>query len=211
MLECLDDFPLIAILRGLTPEKSVDVCHALIDAGILIMEVPLNSPNALVSLKYLSTSLPSHCLLGAGTVLTSEQVIACERAGAKLIISPNTNTAVIQQTISQNLYSIPGVATATEALTAVDSGASHLKLFPADTYGFNHIKALKAVLPSSVRISAVGGVNAFNMLSWLKAGSDGVGIGSCLFTPEMNLNDINKIARELVCARQQALEYAENL
>jgi 2-dehydro-3-deoxyphosphogalactonate aldolase len=208
MLECLDKFPLIAILRGLTPEHAIDVSQTLIDAGIHIMEVPLNSPNALISIEKLSNNLPSECLLGAGTVLTPKQVVACENAGAKLIISPNTDIDVIKQTVSRDLCSIPGVATATEALQATTYGANHLKLFPADTYGFNHINALKAILPPNTRIIAVGGVQTSNIHQWFKAGSDGVGLGSCLFKPDMSLNDIYNIAKDLVLARQQALEYA---
>ena len=207
MLECLDRFPLIAILRGLIPEQAVDVSQTLIDAGLQIMEVPLNSPNALISIKKLSQTLPSHCLLGAGTVLTSEQVLSCENAGAKLIISPNTDSAVIQKTVSRNLCAIPGVATATEALLAVSNGANHLKLFPADSYGFKHIKSLKAVLPSKTRIIAVGGVTASTISDWYQAGSDGVGLGSFLFKPGMNLNDTYRTAKALVDAREQLLEY----
>jgi 2-dehydro-3-deoxyphosphogalactonate aldolase len=208
MLECLDEFPLIAILRGLIPEQALDVSQVLIEAGIQIMEVPLNSPNALISIERLASKLSSDCLLGAGTVLKPEHVLASEQAGAKLIISPNTDAAVIQQTVTCNLCSIPGVATATEALKAVAEGANHLKLFPADTYGYKHINALKAILPVGTRIIAVGGVTASNLLTWKHAGSDGVGLGSYLFKPDMNLDAIYNLAKELVLIREKALENA---
>jgi 2-dehydro-3-deoxyphosphogalactonate aldolase len=205
MLECLDEFPLIAILRGLMPEQALDVGHALFDAGIHIMEVPLNSPNALASIKRLANTLPTKSTLGAGTVLTVDQVIACEQAGAKLIISPNTDEAVIRKSLELNLCSIPGVATATEALNATSCGANYLKLFPADTYGYNHIKALKAVLPERTRVIAVGGVTASNLSHWKNAGSDGVGLGSYLFKPGMSLSTVYDIAKGLVLAREQAI------
>ncbi len=205
MSDGLGKLPLIAILRGIIPNKAREVANVLIESGITIMEVPLNSPNALESIEQIAETLPDHCSIGAGTVLTVEQVRECDQAGAQIIVSPNTDEEVIRATVSRGLHSIPGVATATEAFKAIHAGANYLKLFPADTYGYSHVKALKAVLPVESKLFAVGGVNTQNLTDWHKAGCDGFGLGSFLFKPDMALSEIKHIALQLVSKREQLL------
>ena len=174
---------LIAILRGVKPDEVLGIGQALVDAGISIIEVPLNSPSPFFSIEKLAQKIGNSALIGAGTVLKPNQVLAVQNAGGKLIVSPNTNDAVIKCAKDLGLTSVPGFATATEAFTALDAGADGLKLFPAGAQGANTIGALKAVLPADVPMFAVGGVNHDNIDGFLKAGADGFGLGSNLYKP----------------------------
>ena len=174
--------PLIAILRGLQPSEAIDVGAALQSAGFGLWEVPLNSPNPLQSIAAMRQTHPD-VLVGAGTVLTVQQVRDVHAAGGQLIISPNCNPAVIDESVKLGLISLPGVLTPTEAFTALAHGAHGLKIFPAELASPAVVKALLAVLPQGTGIYPVGGIAPDNMAPWLQAGAAGFGIGSALFKP----------------------------
>jgi len=195
--------PLIAILRGIRPEEILDVAQALFDAGIRGIEVPLNSPEPLVSIQRLTDKYGADCLCGAGTVLKPEQVDAVARVGGKLIVTPNVNPAVIRRSAELGLHTVPGFATATEAFAALDAGATALKLFPASTYGVQHLKALRAVLPP-IKVFAVGGIGVRTMPEWIEAGIDGVAFGSEIYAPERPAADVGVRAKAIVEAWSQA-------
>jgi 2-dehydro-3-deoxyphosphogalactonate aldolase len=194
--------PLVAILRGVTHERVVEIAQALYDTGIRAIEVPLNSPEPFKSIKALSATFGARCLCGAGTVLSADDVLRVREAGGNLIVSPNVNAAVIAA--ARGLTVMPGFATASEAFAAIEAGATHLKLFPAMTYGAGHIKALKAVLPKTMPVYAVGGIGAGQVSEWVQAGADGFGFGSELFRPDYTLTDIAKRATLLVEALRTA-------
>lgn len=196
----LDDHiaPIIAILRGVAPSEVVDLGNALVDEGIRLIEVPLNSPDPLESIGRLHAAVGHRALIGAGTVLTTRAVKAAAAAGARFIVSPNTDTGVISCTVELGLESIPGFFTATEALAAAAAGARDLKLFPAHSAGITHIAAIREILPRAARIWAVGGINLDNFASWLTAGAVGVGIGGSLFRPGTTVDQMTMVARKLV-------------
>lgn len=196
----LAEVPIIAILRGIEPHSCVRVADVLYGAGIRIMEVPLNSPNAYASISMLCGHFAGACLIGAGTVLKATEVRQTHAAGGRLIVSPNVEVQVIREALELGLDFIPGVATATEAFLAIHAGATTLKLFPAATYGPAHLKALKAVMPTGVSIIPVGGIGALDVEPWLKAGSAGFGFGSELFKPTFSLSEIQQRASEIVAA-----------
>ena len=175
--------PIIAILRGVTPDEVVEVGEALYGAGIRVIEVPLNSPDSLESIARLSRAFGERCLCGAGTVLTPDDVRRVADAGGRLIVAPNTDPAVIERAVALGLVVMPGFATASEAFRALQAGARRLKLFPAATYGPGHLKALKGVLPKEVRVFAVGGVGPEALGAWRAAGADGFGVGGELYRP----------------------------
>jgi 2-dehydro-3-deoxyphosphogalactonate aldolase len=195
--------PLIAILRGVRPDEVLDVATTLFESGIRCIEVPLNSPEPLLSIRRLSERYGKECLCGAGTVLRPEQVDAVAEAGGKLIVTPNINPAVIRRGVQLGLQVVPGFATATEAFAALDAGATALKLFPASTYGVQHVKALRAVLPPT-KIFAVGGISLRTLPEWLEAGIDGVAFGSEIYAPGRPLADIRTRAEGIVSAWRQA-------
>lgn len=196
--------PLIAILRGVTPDAVLDHAQALSDAGIRAIEVPLNSPQPLASIERLTNAFGTTCLCGAGTVLTAAEVQAVAAAGGRLIVSPNMSPPVIARTVALGLEGLPGIATASEAFAAIEAGARRLKLFPAATYGPGHLKALKAVLPRDVAIAPVGGVGAADMALWRKAGAACFGIGSEIYKPGLAPDEIHRRAVELVQAEKAA-------
>ncbi|MEP7096900.1 MAG: 2-dehydro-3-deoxy-6-phosphogalactonate aldolase [Dokdonella sp.] len=189
---------IVAILRGVTPEAVTDIADCLVQGGIKTIEVPLNSPDALASIRLLHQRFASKASIGAGTVLTIEQVEAVAQAGGSLVLSPNMNVDVIRRTRQLGLTSIPGVATPTEAFAALDAGATALKLFPADVLGVATLKAWRSVMPADVRIYAVGGIEAGNAAAFLAAGAVGVGVGGWLYKPGRNLDELRKRANELV-------------
>ncbi|HEY6452335.1 MAG TPA: 2-dehydro-3-deoxy-6-phosphogalactonate aldolase [Steroidobacteraceae bacterium] len=198
---------LVAILRGVVPERVNGIATSLHAAGIRVIEVPLNSPDPLASISALAAlAADAHfdCLVGAGTVLDAEQVRRAHAAGARLIVAPNCEPAVIGEALRLGMQVMPGFATATEALTAIRAGARHLKLFPAVSYGPAHLVALRAVLPTEVGIFPVGGIGAADIPAWVAAGAAGFGFGSELFRPEYGLPDIERRARALVAALGQA-------
>jgi 2-dehydro-3-deoxyphosphogalactonate aldolase len=189
---------IIAILRGVTPEVVEPIGDALVDAGITIIEVPLNSPDPFVSIEKLSARQGERALIGAGTVLSSQEVDQVALAGGRLIVSPNCNREVIERALQLGLQSMPGVFTATECFTAIGAGAKSLKLFPSEIAGPKGLKALKAVLPPDVGLHAVGGVSATNLAEWKQAGASGFGIGSALYKPGDNAVTVAMRARGLV-------------
>lgn len=192
--------PLVAILRGVTPDEVSDIGEALFDAGITWIEVPLNSPDPLDSITKLVARLGDHAVIGAGTVLTTDDVSAVAATGARLIVSPNMNQDVIRLTKAKGMISLPGVFTATECFAALDAGADGLKFFPGDLIGPVGLKALKAVLPTTVTTYAVGGVSVENVPDWLAAGAHGFGLGSSLYKPGDSAQDVAKKAKAIVAA-----------
>ncbi|ASE38327.1 2-dehydro-3-deoxy-6-phosphogalactonate aldolase [Brevundimonas vesicularis] len=182
-IESLDALPLIAILRGLKPEEAVEIGEAIVAAGFRCLEVPLNSPEPLESIRRLRQALDGRALVGAGTVLNVAAAREVAEAGGQLIISPNTNVEVIAETKTLSLLSLPGFFTPSEAFAALDAGADALKLFPAEVAGPKGLKAVRAVLPAETRIYPVGGVDPDSMSAWRSAGASGFGIGSAVFKP----------------------------
>ena len=191
---------LIAILRGVTSDEVIDMATVLIDAGISCIEVPLNSPEALVSIGKLAETFGNQALIGAGTVLTRQDVDNVARAGGRMIVSPNCNPDVIQATKSHSMFSYPGVMTATECFAALEHGADGLKFFPSFLLGTAGLSALKAVLPATAETYAVGGVGPDNFKEWIDAGVTGFGIGTGLFKPGFTAEDVAKRARAIVTA-----------
>jgi 2-dehydro-3-deoxyphosphogalactonate aldolase len=195
---------MVAILRGLTPQRAPEVGAALLDAGFRCIEVPLNSPDPFDTIKLLAGAHGAQCLVGAGTVLTAAEVDRVHGAGGRLIVAPNCDPAVIRRALELGMRVLPGIATATEAFVAFNAGATDLKLFPAATYGPRHLKALKSVLPKQVRIYPVGGIGSQDIDAWLVSGADGFGFGSELFTPAYTLAELTKRARALFEALRAA-------
>lgn len=184
---------MVAILRGITPEEMLPVCEALRTAGIRLLEVPLNSPDALESIRRAAAKYHAagELLAGAGTVLTAQNVRDVAAAGGRFIISPDANPEVIRETKRLGLVSIPGFFTATEAFTALHAGADYLKLFPAGKLGPGYVKDLKAVIKAP--ILAVGGVDTDNIAAFLDVCA-GVGIGSALYKPGKTPAEIEQAA-----------------
>lgn len=191
---------IIAILRGITPPESINVCKALLDAGITMIEVPLNSPDALTSIVAAAAALGGRASIGAGTVLSAADVDAVARAGGAFIVSPDTNPEVIAQTLRHGLGSYPGVFSPTEAFAAIRAGATGLKFFPAEVLGPKGIRAMKAVLPPELPVYAVGGANPDNFREYFAAGCAGFGLGTYLYRPGMTLDEIAQRARTAVAA-----------
>ncbi len=196
--------PIIAILRGLTPSSAEKVGRLLIETGIDRIEVPLNSPDPLESIGILVEAFGDRALIGAGTVLTSEQVEAVRDVGGKLIVSPNADPDVIRRSRELGLQSWPGIFTPTEAFSALKAGATGLKLFPGSLAGPAGLSALRAVLPAGTQVFAVGGAGTDNFDEWIAASADGFGIGSALFKPDMEIAEISERAIRIVAAYDEA-------
>ena len=179
----LDQCPLVAILRGVTPAEAEAIGDAIFEAGIRIIEVPLNSPDPLASIVRLAKKFGDRALVGAGTVLKAEDVARVRDAGGQLIVSPDTNPEIIAATASAGLISSPGYFTPSEAFTAIRAGATALKLFPAEAASPAVLKAQLAVIPRDVPVLAVGGIKPDNMRPWLDVGASGFGLGGGLYQP----------------------------
>lgn len=197
---CFGECPLVAIVRGVTPDEAVAIGEAVFEAGIRIIEVPLNSPDPLASIALLAQRFGDEALVGAGTVLTAEDVAAVREAGGRLIVSPNTDPAVIKTTVEAKMVSCPGMFTPSEAFAALASGAQALKLFPAEAASPKAVKAMRAVLPKHVRLLVVGGVTPQSVAGWIDAGADGFGLGGALYSAGQGAAETLEKARAFVAA-----------
>jgi 2-dehydro-3-deoxyphosphogalactonate aldolase len=198
--QALAQLPLVAILRGVAPAHCVDIGRMLVDEGFSMIEVPLNSPQPLLSIERLALAIGDQALLGAGTVLHSAQVAEVASAGGRLVVSPDAKVAVVQATCAAGLYSIPGFATTSEAFAMLDAGAHALKLFPAEAFTPRVLQAMRAVLPADVVVLPVGGIGPDSMAPWRHAGAAGFGLGSALYRCGDDVGAIRLRARELVAA-----------
>lgn len=196
--------PLVAILRGITPDASVSHVSALVEEGYDAIEIPLNSPDWEDGIKRAVDAEGSRAWIGGGTVLQLAQVDTLQRIGARFIVTPNSNPALIRHAVSSGLQVVAGFATASEAFCALEAGAQMLKLFPAATYGPGHVRALRAVLPKATPLYVVGGVSVQTLPDWLAAGADGAGIGGELYRPGQSPETTRAHAR----AFRQALTLA---
>ena len=194
---------MVAILRGLTPQRAAETGAALVEAGFRIIEVPLNSPDPFHTIEILARQ-HGDCLVGAGTVLTAAEVDRVQAAGGRLVVAPNCDPEVIRRALELGMRVMPGIATATEAFAAVRAGATELKLFPASTYGAGHLRALKSVLPKQAKIYPVGGVGSQDIAEWLASGADGFGFGGELFKPAYTLADVAARAKGMFEALRQS-------
>jgi 2-dehydro-3-deoxyphosphogalactonate aldolase len=199
----LHTLPLVAILRGISPDEAVSVGQALVDAGWSVIEVPLNSPRPLDSIAALVRAFPQ-VLIGAGTVLLADQVRAVAEAGAGLIVAPNTDAGVLAEGLGLGLVCLPGVATPTEAFAALAAGAHGLKLFPAELMPPAGVKAMRAVLPTGTKMLPVGGITPDNIAAYRAAGAAGFGIGSALYKPGMGAAEVALQARRFADAWRAA-------
>lgn len=199
----MDHRHLIAILRGITPPETLAVCEALVAAGITLIEVPLNSPDAFRSIEDAARAFQGRASIGAGTVLNPDEVNRIADIDGQFIVSPDTNADVIRQTVARGLGSYPGVFSPTDAFTAIRSGATGLKFFPAEVLGPKGIKAMKAVLPPAMPLYAVGGANPDNFAEYFAAGCAGFGLGTYIFKPGMSAADVAQRATTAVTAYDQ--------
>ncbi|WP_207100047.1 2-dehydro-3-deoxy-6-phosphogalactonate aldolase [Paracoccus shandongensis] len=191
--------PLIAILRGLRPEEVADTAAALTGAGFTILEVPLNSPDPLDSIRRMVAAAPD-AIVGAGTVLTADQVGAVADAGGRIIIAPNFDPRVAAEARRLKLSYCPGVGTVSEAFAALEAGAAALKLFPAEMIPPAAVKAMRAVLPRAARLLPVGGIGPSTMAGYAGAGADGFGLGSALYKPGQEAAVTAERARDFMAA-----------
>lgn len=192
--------PLVAIIRGVKPDEAAAIGEALVEAGIRIVEVPLNSPDPFASIAILARAIGSEAMVGAGTVLDPADVARVAEAGGELVVSPDTNPAVIAATAAAGLASAPGFFTPSEAFRAIAAGATALKLFPAEGASPAVLKAQLAVIPPHVPVLAVGGITPQTMADWRKAGAAGFGLGSGLYAPGRTPDEVGKRARDYVAA-----------
>jgi len=200
MHDALAALPLIAILRGLTPDEALPVGQALAEAGFRIIEVPLNSPQPLRSIETLARALGDRCLIGAGTVMSAVQVTDVAQAGGRLIVMPHGDAQVIRAAKAQGLWCAPGIATPTEGFAALAAGADALKLFPAELLTPAVVKAMRAVFPPQVPFLPVGGITPQNLAAYRAVGANGFGLGSALYKPGMTPQQVAVQARAFVAA-----------
>ncbi|WP_144208151.1 2-dehydro-3-deoxy-6-phosphogalactonate aldolase [Shewanella donghaensis] len=195
--EAMSQMPLVAILRGVTPAEVLDVADVLVTAGYRVIEVPLNSPSPYESIKLLSYKYGNDVIIGAGTVVTKEQVDLVEAAGGRIIISPHADAELIRYSKAKDLYCVPGFFTPSDAYAAINAGADSLKLFPADAFGPKGLKAMSVVLPD-IDILPVGGVSPDTMQAFLDSGAKGFGLGSGLFKAGMTISQVQQNANAYV-------------
>ena len=196
---------LVAILRGVTPDEADSVAAAVVKAGFGAIEVPLNSPDPLASIELIARLFGDRVLVGAGTVLEASQVDEVAEAGAKLVVAPNADHAVIERAVKLGLVAVPGVATMTEAFAALKVGAAGLKLFPGEALGPDIVKAWRAVLPKAAQLYPVGGVTPERIGPYRRAGATGFGIGSALYKPGVSVGEVARAAQTFVRAWKEAL------
>ena len=197
------EMPIVAILRGLAPDEAVGIGQVLVEAGIRILEVPLNSPEPMDSIGRLARALDGKATVGAGTVLSSADVDRVKVAGGTVIVSPNCDAAVIRRTREAGMISLPGCLTPTEAFAALAAGAHAVKLFPGELVTPNVAKAMAAVLPRGTRLLVVGGVSAETIKDWRGSAVHGFGIGSSLFKPGLSADEVGTRARAMVTATRE--------
>lgn len=196
----LQHCPLIAILRGITPDEAASIGGALVGAGLRVIEVPLNSPEPFETIARLARMFGSDAIIGAGTVMTAADVQRVADAGGRLIVMPHSDPDVISAARAAGLWVTPGIATSTEAFAALRAGADGLKLFPAEMITPSVVKAMRAVLPKEALLIPVGGITAANIPAYRTAGANAFGIGSTLYSPGRNATDVTRVAQELVAA-----------
>jgi 2-dehydro-3-deoxyphosphogalactonate aldolase len=196
----LSPLPLIAVLRGVTPAELAAIATALTDNGFRIIEVPLNSPDAFVSIGLLAKTFADRCLTGAGTVLKVSDVARVAEAGGQLIVMPHADVEIVREAKRQGLVCVPGVATPTEAFAALDAGADGLKMFPAEMLSPAVLKAWRAVLPKDALVFAVGGIRPDNMAPYWDAGANGFGTGSNLYQPGASADKVRAAAAAYAAA-----------
>ena len=196
---------IIAILRGVKPNEVLSICEQIIEAGIDRIEVPLNSPDPFESIGAIAKAFGSNALIGAGTVLTTDDVQRLKDVGGELVVSPDCNIAVIEKSKSLGMQSWPGVMTPTECFAALRAGADGLKIFPGDMVGPKGLKAMKAVLPADAPVYAVGGAGPDNFAEWAAAGAAGFGIGSAIYKPGLSAEEVRAKADAIVAAYDAAM------
>lgn len=201
----LHDLPLVAILRGITPAEADGALDVLEEAGWHVVEVPLNSPDALVTLKRMVARGGDRLLIGAGTVLTADEVTAIADAGARLMVAPNADADVIRAARSRGLFTAPGVATPSEAFAALAAGADALKMFPGESLPPQVVKAWRAVMPKGTLLLPVGGVKPDNIAAYRAAGADGFGIGTSVYRPGMGIAEMKLAAQGLAASYRVAI------
>lgn len=199
-LRQLDGSPLVAILRGIQPTEVAKVAEVLVDAGWGAIEIPLVDARSLEALERLAEVVDGRVLVGAGTVLSAEQVGLVATHGARLIVSPNFDPGVVRATVARGMVSMPGVATPTEAFAALNAGAQVLKLFPGEQLGPAVVRAWRAVLPPPARLYPVGGVTLESLPAWRAAGASGFGVGTAVYRPGLDPAEVGVRARALAAA-----------
>jgi 2-dehydro-3-deoxyphosphogalactonate aldolase len=192
--------PLVGILRGIRPSEAIDVTETLVSVGFKIIEVPLNSPEALKSIEKIVSKFGDSCVIGAGTVVSEKQVTDLHNAGAALVVSPHADPELVEKTLEYDMYPIPGIATPTEAFRMIKSGATTLKIFPSELIKPKQLSSLVQVLPKNIRILPVGGINHENISDYLKAGAHGFGLGASLYQPGLEISTVRKNAVTLIKA-----------
>jgi len=198
--QALDECGLVAILRGVTPDTIIGIGDVLYEAGFRVIEIPMNSPEPLLSIQKLAKHLPQQAIVGAGTVLDVADVARIQDAGGRVVVMPHGDVSVIRAAVAAGLAVAPGVATPTEAFAALAAGTHILKMFPAELLGPSVVKAWRAVLPKTTRLLPVGGITPDNMASFIDAGANGFGLGSALYQPGFNAGDVAPRAKRFMDA-----------